>query len=68
MQAKALKLPIRASNNPRSTCVKATLYELIDAISDEVQPAEDRLVAEVVIDLFETGKIKFKGNSKYFNL
>jgi len=68
MQAKALKLPIRASNNLRSTSVKTTLYELIDTINEEVQPAEDRLVAEVVIDLFETGKIKFKGNSKYFNV
>jgi len=36
-----------------------TLYELIDAISEQVQPGEDGLVAEVVLHLLETGRIKF---------
>ncbi len=41
------------------TTVKSTLYELIEAISEEVQPGEDRFVAEAVLDLIDTGQITF---------
>ena len=39
--------------------VKTTLYELIEAISEEAHPGEDRLVAETVLDLLDKGKIRF---------
>jgi len=42
------------------------LYELIEAINEQVQPGEDRLVVETVLDLIETGQITFPrsmGNS-----
>jgi hypothetical protein len=41
---------------------KTTLYELIEAISDQVQPEEDLLVVEAVLDLIDTGQIKFPGS------
>ena len=41
------------------------LYELIDAISDEVLPGEEKLVVEVVVNMFNTGKIKFTNNVKF---
>lgn len=44
--------------HPELSATKATLYELIDAISGEVQPGEDQIVAEVVLHLFETGQAK----------
>jgi len=39
--------------------VRTTLYELIDAINEQVQPGEDGLVAAVVLHLFASGQIKF---------
>jgi hypothetical protein len=44
--------------NPELSATKITLYELIDVISEEVQPGDDQLVAEVVLHLFETGQAK----------
>ena len=38
--------------------IKTTLYGLIEAINDAVQPGEDRLVVETVLDLFSTGQVK----------
>ena len=35
-----------------------TLEELIKAVSEEVEPGEDQLVAEVVLHLLDTGRIK----------
>lgn len=50
---------------PQSTVVKTTLYELIDSISDEVLPCEEKLVVEVVLNMFNTEKIKFINNVKF---
>jgi hypothetical protein len=44
---------------PGTTTIKTSLYELIEAISEEVKPGEDELVAETVLHLFETGQAKF---------
>ena len=51
--------------DPQSTVVKTTLYELIDAISDEVLPGEEKLVGEVVVNMFNTEKVKFTNNVKF---
>ena len=44
---------------PKLTAVKTTLYELIGAINDAVKPGGDWLVVETVLDLFDTGQVKF---------
>lgn len=49
----------------QSTVVNTTLYELIDAISDDLLPGEEKLVGEVVVNIFNTGKIKFTNNVKF---
>ena len=36
-----------------------TLGELIKAVSEEIETEEDHLAAEVVLQLLETGRIKF---------
>ena len=46
-------------DNSESTTIETTLYELIEAINDQVQPGEDRLVVETVLDLIESGQITF---------
>jgi hypothetical protein len=50
---------------PQQTVVKSTLYELIDVISDEVLPGEEKLVVEVVVHMFNTEKIKFTNDVKF---
>ena len=41
------------------TEIQTTLHDLIEAISEEVETGEDRLVAEIVLDMLEAGRIKF---------
>jgi hypothetical protein len=50
--------PTTAGTHPELSTTKITLYDLIDAISDEVKPGEDQLVVEVVLHLRESGRIK----------
>jgi hypothetical protein len=43
---------------------RTTLYDLIEAISEELYPGEDKLVAEIVVHLFESGQVRFMHNIK----
>jgi hypothetical protein len=54
----------------KSTITITTFYELIKAISEELQPGEENLLSYVVIHLLVTGRVKFIGNTemeKYIN-
>ncbi|MGD9041597.1 MAG: hypothetical protein PVH82_18290 [Desulfobacteraceae bacterium] len=53
---------------PDLAIIATTLGELIKAISEEVGPQEDHLVAEVVLHLLETGRIKFLNPMGEINL
>jgi hypothetical protein len=44
---------------PEFATVTTTLGELISTINEEVEPQEDRLVAEIVLHLLETRRIRF---------
>ena len=46
----------------KSTIIKTTLCELIEAINEELQPGEEHLVSTIVLHLLDTGKIKFTGD------
>jgi hypothetical protein len=46
---------------PEST-VRTTLYELIQAINEQVPPEEDGLVAGIVLHMLASGQIKFIHN------
>ena len=59
MQAMAQIFHTVEQAHPGLTTAKTTLYQLIEAISEEVQPGEDRLVVEAVLDLIDTGQITF---------
>jgi hypothetical protein len=56
------------STQPELATIKTTLGELIKAISEEVEPEEDHLVAEVILHLLETGRIKFLNPMGEINL
>ena len=59
MQQLAHESPTREPAQPELATVTTTLGELISTINEEVEPEEDRLVAEVVLHLLETGRIRF---------
>lgn len=62
----ALNFPAVELAHPGLNTIAATLYELIEAVSEEVQPGEDRLVTETMLHLFDTDQVKF--SRKMFNL
>jgi len=38
---------------------QTSLYDLIEAISDELEPGEDKLVPETIQHLFDSGQARF---------
>ncbi|MBW2105462.1 MAG: hypothetical protein JRI26_05415 [Deltaproteobacteria bacterium] len=66
MQPMTQTLPAMELAHPGLNTIAITLYELIEAVSEEVQPGEDRLVTETMLHLFDTDQVKFSG--KMFNL
>jgi len=62
MEAVAQSFCAAEPEHSGSTTIETTLYELIEAINEQVQPGEDRLVVEAVLDLIETGRITFPGS------
>jgi len=56
MQSTALNITQEESEN---AAITTTLRDLIEVIENEVGPAEDPLIAEIVLDLVETGRIRF---------
>ena len=39
--------------------IRTTLYDLIEAVQDEVEPNEERMIADVVMHLLATGQVRF---------
>jgi len=57
MQAIAQTIRTEKPEHQEFIPVNTTLYELIEAISKEVQPSKDRLVSAIVSDLLDRGLI-----------
>ena len=48
------------SSDPRPEKeVETTLYDLISALSDELGPEEEELILPILIDLMNSGRLKF---------
>lgn len=62
MQTAAQTPSPRASRYRPTTIITTTLYDVIQAVEEELSSQEERLVAEVVADLFNSGRIRFAGN------
>ena len=67
MEAIAYDLQIEETIHPELLTIETNLYELIEAIHDEVEHEEDWMVPEIVLDLIDTGKIRFLGSRKNNN-
>jgi hypothetical protein len=55
---------VQAGHHATPTAIETTLYDLIAAISEEVDPAEDDLVTATVVHLMNSGRVKFSGDSR----
>jgi len=68
MQPVPQVLPRPERTLARSTTITTTLYELIEAISEEVQSGEDWMVSDVVLDLLDTSHIRFSRDLRGFKV
>ncbi len=56
-------LQVVPREGPEYEYITTTLYDLIEAIDEELQPGEEELLGRIVLDLAEDRKIRFGGNS-----
>jgi len=54
------------ASDPKMAIIETTLYDLIEAISEEIGPGEDHLLAQTVRHLIDTGKLKFINATENF--
>lgn len=55
-----------ATDPKPSKRVETTLYDLIAALSDELSPEEEELVVPILVDLMNSGRLKFvDGEDEY---
>ena len=59
MTTKADLFQERKSGYLRRAIIETTLYDLIGAISEDIEPGEDHLLAQTVRHLIDTGRLKF---------
>ena len=55
----AYTIPPSEQDQPEPAPIVTTLGKLIEAINEEVEPEEDYLVSSAVLDLLDTGRIRF---------
>ena len=59
MQGMAQRVSGEELAYPTLPMVTTTLYDLIEAICEETDPDDDSLVADIIVDLLNKGRIKF---------
>jgi len=59
MEATAKDFLTTELTRPGLKTIKTALYDLIEAIDVEIEPAEEGLVAESVLHLLDSGQAKF---------
>ena len=63
-----LQLAQNEKKSPRTigvcNTIQTTLYDLIEAVNETVFPVNDRLVAEVVVDILESGHARSRASRK----
>ena len=52
------------ATSPEPTRITTTLYDLVDALSAEVDPQDDYLVTAAVVHLINSGRARFVGSRK----
>jgi hypothetical protein len=59
MNALAQKSKTFDQSAPETSAVRTTLYDLIEAMAAETEPTDEGLIVAAVLDLTESGKIKW---------
>lgn len=60
--------PLKRAEKSKPASIQTTLYELIEAVNEEVDREEERLVVDVVTRLLEKSRIKTRDfNKRLFN-
>jgi hypothetical protein len=59
MQRTAQSIQALPPENPEHEYITTTLYELIEAINEELKPGEEELLGMIVSDLSEDQRIRF---------
>lgn len=57
-EAPSLTTALSISSN--NTLFQTTLYDLIEAVNENVKPEEDQLVAQIVMDLLNSSNAKLQ--------
>jgi hypothetical protein len=57
-----------AKDSKPSTTVETTLYDLISALSDELETEEEELILPILIDLMNSGRIKFVDGERRYKI
>jgi hypothetical protein len=57
-----------AKDPKSSTTVETTLYDLIAALSDELETEEEELILPILIDLMNSGRIKFVDGERRYKI
>lgn len=50
---------LKASLRKQPESIQMTLYDLIAAMQDEVEPEDDRLIVSAVAELIRAGRLRF---------
>jgi hypothetical protein len=64
MQALATVLPEVKSSGLKTKAVMTNLYELIEALNEEMEDDRGDLIPQIVVRLFDSGRVKYIGNRK----
>lgn len=59
MNALAQKRKTSRQDSLEASAVRTTLYDLIEAMTDETEPTDKELIVAAVLDLNQSGKIKW---------
>jgi predicted DNA-binding protein len=51
------------SRSLSSRTIRTTLYNLVEAINEELEPGEDWMISAALVDLVRTGRLRFLGES-----
>lgn len=51
------------STFPHPNGINTNLYDLIEAMGDEIRVGEEMLIAQTILHMIKTGRMRFIGNS-----
>jgi hypothetical protein len=63
MEPTAQQFSAYESRNLSPHTIRTTLYKLVEAINEELEPGEDWMISATLVDLASTGRLRYLGES-----